>query len=206
MRFDLRDNIAEVERGLSNFAREQVPFATSRALNAVALAVRDAEDRQLRDKLDRPTPFTLRGLGVLRSSKRALAAAVFMKDRQAEYLALQETGGTRRPKRRAIAVPAKLRVNSYGNIPRGGIKRALAAANTFSGRPKGGGAPGIYKRLGARGKFKSGHALQLQVTWAERARYRPRLGFMQTAIRVAQRRAAPEFERALMAAIATARR
>lgn len=207
MRFSVRHNIAEVERGLSNFARQQVPFAASVAINAVAAQVAEEQDRQLRRALDRPTPFTLRGVGVIRSSKRRLEAAVFVKDRQAAYLRFQEAGGARQPSRRAIPVPGKtLRRNKFGNMPRGAVKKALAAPNTFSGRPKGGGPAGVFRRLGASADRERGFKLERVLTWADKARYTPRLGFIKTARRVAARRAAPEFERALSAAIATARR
>ncbi|MFN3614677.1 MAG: hypothetical protein ACK4WC_08980 [Rubrimonas sp.] len=206
MRFDVRHNIAEVERGLSNFAREQVPFAVSVAINAVAQQVAEEQDRQLRRALDRPTPFTLRGVGVSRSSKRRLVAAVFVKDRQAAYLRFQEAGGVRQPAKRAIPVPAKLRRNRFGNMPRGAVANALAASNTFSGTPKGGGQPGVYRRLGATADRKGGFKLERVLTWADQARYRPRLGFIKTARRVAANRIAPEFETALAKAIATARR
>jgi len=206
MQFELRHNIAEVERGLSNFAREQVPFAASRAINAIAADVAAAEERRFRAVLDRPTPFTLRGLMVLRASKRTLAGAVLVRDRQAAYLALQDTGGTRRPKGRAIPVPVKARLNRFGNLPRGGVAKIAAGAHTFSGRPKGGGAPGIYKRLGATASRKAGFQLSMPVAWAARASYRPRLEFLRTARRAAARAAAPAFERALSDAIATARR
>lgn len=205
MRFDVRHNIADVRRGLSNFAQAQVPFAASLALNAVAAKMADAEVRHLGEALDRPTPFTLRGVAVRRSTKRNLEAAVFVKDRQAEYLLFQEAGGTRFPASRAIPVAVKARRNSYGNLPRGGVKKLAVAANTFSGRPKGGGAPGLYRRLGVTADRKGGAKLELQVAWADRARYQPRIAFIETARRVAELAVAVEFGRAMEQAIRTAR-
>lgn len=206
MRFDVRHNIRDVERGLSDFARGQLPFATSRALNAVADDVARAEEAELRDALDRPTPFTLKGVAVRRSSKARLEAAVFIKDRQAAYLTFQEQGGTRRPAGRAIPVPATTRRNKFGNLSKGAVKKLAAAPNTFSGTPKGGGPAGLYRRLGARANRRAGYKLQLMVTWAGRATYKPRLAFIETAQRVARRRIAAAVERELAAAIATARR
>ncbi|TDH58250.1 hypothetical protein E2C06_33595 [Dankookia rubra] len=53
------------------------------------------------------------------ATKRELVAEVFVKDRQAEYLALQETGGTRQPAKQALVIPGKdASLNSYGNLPR----------------------------------------------------------------------------------------
>ena len=94
-------NIREVERDLSDFARRQLPFATSLALNETAEAIeRKSSAKALETRLDRPTPFTLRGLLVLRSSKARLWADVLFKDAQAAYLRWQETGGERPPRRR----------------------------------------------------------------------------------------------------------
>jgi hypothetical protein len=199
MQLSFAHNIREVERDLSDLARRQLPFATSLALNETAQAVEREAAADLERRLDRPTPFTRRGLLVLRSSKARLWADVLFKDLQAAYLRWQEGGGTRNPKGRAIPVPVALPVNAFGNMPRGAVKRAAGRADVFSGRPGGGRLPpGLYQRL-------KGGGLRMLVAFEPRADYEPRLDFEASAERTARAFFPPAFERALRRAIAWAR-
>ena len=193
-------NIREVARDLSDFALRQLPFATSLALNDTALAIQRNTLKALDRNLDRPTPFTRRGLLVLRSSKARLWADVLFKDVQAEYLRWQERGGTRGPKGRAIPVPVTLKRNAFGNMGRGAVKAAAVRPDVFSGRPGGGRLkPGLYKRLPNGG-------LRLLVAFEAVARYAPRLGFAEEAEKTARAFMPIAWERAMRRAIETARR
>jgi hypothetical protein len=200
MDISFQHNIREVERGLSDFAQRQVPFATSIALNETAADVAKNQTANLSRRLDRPTRFTLRAFAILRSSKSRLVATVFAKDAQAKYLKLLEDGGTRKPKGKALVVPVNIRTNKHGNIARRGIKTALARPDTFSGKPGGGRPGGIYQRL------TGGRGLRLLVDYAARAVYRPILGFKSGARKTAAARFPVQWERAIRRAIATARR
>lgn len=193
-------NIRAFERQLSGLAQRQLPFATSLALNDTADTIKRNAERSLDRDLDRPTPFTKRGLMVLRSSRRRLEATVLFKDRQASYLAWQEEGGTRRPLRRAIPVPVGVRLNRYGNMTRGRVRALLARRDVFSGNPTGR-AGGIYQRTG-----KGGRKLRLLVAWEGSATYRPRLNFRRSAERTAVHYFPIALDRAMRRALATARR
>ena len=50
--------------GLNDVARDQVPFATARALTASADLARITITRQLPSIFDKPTPFTMRGVSM----------------------------------------------------------------------------------------------------------------------------------------------
>lgn len=203
MDFRVSHNIRQVERGLSDFARRQLPFATALALTRTARDIKANSEKRLRRRLDRPTPFTLRAFAVRRATKRRLAAEVFAKDRQAAYLSFAEDGGTRRPKGEAIVVPAeRTRRNRYGNMPRGAIGRALARGDTFSGDPAGPRGGGIWKRVGRKGRG----GLRLVADYAKRAVYRPRLGFEDGAVKTTRARLPAHLTAALAHAIRTARR
>ncbi len=199
MHLSFAHNIREVERDLSDFARKQLPFATSLALNETAQAVRRNADAALGKRLDAPTPFTRRGLLILRSSKGKLWADVLLKDLQAAYLRWQEKGGERPPKAKAIPVPVAIGRNAFGNMPRGALKRASASKDVFSGRPGGGRlGPGLYQR------WKGGR-LRLLVAFEPRATYAPRLHFERDAERTARAYFPIAFERAINRALASAR-
>jgi hypothetical protein len=200
MDFRISNNIRAVERSLNDTARRQIPFATASAINEVLAEIKRNWEKRLRRSLDRPTPFTLKAFAIRRASKRRLVGVVFAKDVQAGYLERLEEGGERRPKRRAILVPVRQRLNRYGNMPRGAVGRALASRKTFSGAPKGRPA-GIYQRTG---KGRSA-GLKLLVHYADGASYRPRLKLVSGAAKTATARLPGAMLRAMRRAVATAR-
>lgn len=198
MQISFASNLRQVERDLSDVARRQLPFATSVALNDTALDVQAAVTSDLDDKLDKPTPFTRKAYGVRRSTKQSLEARVYAKPIQARYLSTLEDGGTRTPARRAIVTPQSVKLNQYGNLPRGAIKRQLAVPTTFSGTPKGGkGGSGIYTR-------RAGKLVKV-ISYASRATYKPTLGFRNTAAKAAAASFPDRFTRALVRAFAARR-
>ncbi len=109
--------------------QKQVAYAASRALNATAKKVADAMPAELERALDRPTPFTKRGVRVLRYASGArLEAVVGFMDAQAKYMQWQIDGGSRFPGRGGLRLPTAVKVNEFGNIPRGAIAQLLAVA------------------------------------------------------------------------------
>ncbi|WP_227271229.1 hypothetical protein [Roseobacter weihaiensis] len=194
----IKHNIKDLERGLNNAARNQIPFAVSLGINKTLEDVKRNTDKRMLRILDNPTPFTMRAFRVFRSTKRRLTGSVRAQRIQAGYLKWAEEGGTRTPKGQAIVVPVGQRVNKYGNMPRRSIGRLLGRADTFSGSPGGrSGRGGIYKRT------KRG--LKLMVAYVSRARYSDRLRFVETATKTADARFAVQIERALAVALKTSR-
>lgn len=193
-------------RDLSDTARDQVPYATSLAINATLDDIEKNSAKHMRKAMDRPTPFTLRAFAKRKSSKRNLAGVVFAKDAQAAYLQYLESGGTRGPKKRAIPIARSLRKNKFGNMPKGAVGRALTSPNVFSGTPKGGGEPGIYRRLGATEKKKAGRRLDRMVDYVRAATYQPRFGWKRAARKTADAQFPVHFWRAMRRALDTARK
>lgn len=105
--------------------------------------------------LDRPTPFTKRGLFVQRATPASLSATVGFMDRQASYLKWQIAGGTRQPSARGIKLPGNIQLNSFGNIPRGLIDKLKTAAQDGTL------AKGLAKRLGETNRRKGAAPIQL---------------------------------------------
>lgn len=202
---DVTADFRKLERMLDDVPRRQLPFAMMLALNDTAKDVKLAEERQMERKLDRPTPFTKRGVYVKRATKKSLTAWIGVKDQQAAYLKWQAGGGVRRPKRRALVIGAGLRRNKYGNLPRNAVARALAKPNTFATKKTGRGshlAPGIYQRgRKVRGKSK----LKLLVAFEPRAAYKPRFPFQATARRTAESVLASHLTRRIKEAVKTAK-
>lgn len=192
---DVRSNLRQWSRGMTRIEREQLPFGTALALTRTAEDIKKNTEKTLARRLDRPTPFTQRGLFLLKATKRKLVASVGFKTIQSGYLNFVERGGTRLPKRRAIVLPEGVRLNRYGNMPRGKVGKLLARKDTFSGTV--GGTPGIWQRTKGR--------LKLLVAYVGRASYRPQLHFMSSAYKTAQARFYINFRRAMDYAVRSAR-
>ncbi|WP_181164452.1 hypothetical protein [Amaricoccus solimangrovi] len=199
MHVSFEHNLRGFERDLSDLARRQLPFATASALNETARAIADNAGRALEKRLDRPTPFTRRGLAVFRAGKARLWADVFFRDRQAGYLAWAERGGERKPARKAIPVPVGIRLDRHGGMPRNALARARARADTFAPAPGTRLPAGLYQRL------KAGR-LRMLAAFEPVAHYTPRLRFGVDAEKTARAYFPIALERAFRRAWATARR
>lgn len=144
IRLSMRDQFGLLERSLMLLARDQVPFAASRALNDCARAAQDAVNARMGETFDRPTPFTRRAVvapASLRATKTNLAATITVRPLQAKYLEPEELGGERSPganTRRpgaAIVLPGRALLaspglDSYGGIPSGALRKLKALART----------------------------------------------------------------------------
>ena len=60
--FDIRTNVREFERSLNRVQRDQLPYAVFLAVNDTAEAAVKHNQRQMKRHIDRPKPFTLRGI------------------------------------------------------------------------------------------------------------------------------------------------
>lgn len=152
--------------------RNEVRFAQAKALTATAKELVKVSNRHTEKAFDKPTPFTRRSAGMKWATKSSLKAQVFIKDVQAGYLELEETGGTRRPKRRYLPIPSATRKNQYGNMPRNALDTLLARPSTFIAEING--TVGIWERVTnktARGRGGKGRRLRLLVNFATQARY-----------------------------------
>lgn len=184
-------------RTLDKFQKQQLPFATARALTAVARSAGHEVTRSLPTTLDRPTPFTRRAIGITPARKTNLQSEVFIKDVQAQYLGLQEQGGPREPKGKALVLPVGVKLNQYGNIARRALARAKGRKDTFVGTVKGVG--GFWQRT------KNG-GLKLLAAFRPKATYQPRLGFAHRVERVVRAEFPRRMREALAEALRTARR
>ena len=194
--FDL--DLKRLERELTDVANAQLPFAIALGLTRTAQDVQKNEMKRLPRVLDRPKPFTQRGVGVQRATKRRQVARVFYKDIQARYLEKQERGGVSRSQggRQGVLIPVGARRNKFGNLPRGRVARLLARADVFRGTVKG--IEGIWQR-------RPGGRLKLMVAIEQEVRYEPRLGFQRGASLTSANRFGINLGRAMREAIKSAR-
>ena len=165
---NIRHDVFKLRDQLDDFAKRQMPFATARALTTLASLAKTDVIAALPQRFDRPTPFTQRGPAITVATKSRLRATVYIKDIQAQYLALQETGGTRQPPKQALIVPVDIKLNAYGNIPKGQLAKLKGKPNIFVASVNGIG--GFYQRL-------PGDKLKLLVRFTPQATYKPRFGY-----------------------------
>lgn len=191
----VKTNVDQVMRGLEGKLKQQIAFATAKGLTQTAKDVQRAENDAINKEFDRPTPFTQKAVGIVSATKQSLSARVFLKDIQAQYLGIQVTGGTRLPKRRALVLPGSgLKLNQYGNIPRGRVKTLLARKDVFSGKVRGVG--GLWQRQ------KAGPP-KLLILYEPKAQYQKLLPFYEVAQRTIARTVTRNLDAALRQALAT---
>lgn len=201
----------------------QVAFAASQALNATAKAIADAAPAELEKNLDRPTPFTKRGVRVLRyASKDRIEATVGFMTAQAKYMKWATAGGTRNPGAAGLKLPAAIQVNEFGNIPKGVIAKLVAVARKegklgkvtarrvaisnkvelFYGDPK-----DQKGKVWPRGIYKiaNGALIPLILFPVKAARYRVRFDFEKLATGIVRKEWSRQMDAALANALRTAR-
>lgn len=110
MDLSFEHNLKEAERGLSEFARKQIPFAAMLAINDTLKDIKTNSVKMLRRRLNNPSRWTLRSLHVWRAKKRDLRGRVGFKEfagkgiAAGKYLDHMETGGPRGATRFELAL------------------------------------------------------------------------------------------------------
>ena len=214
--------MAVVKAHLSGMGK-QVAFAASKALNATGKAIADAMPSEIERVINKPTPFTKRGVRVLGyANKERLEATVGFMKAQAKYMYWQVEGGARQPGSAGLRLPSAIKVNEFGNIPKGIINQLIAVARKegklgkvkarrvqvsnkvelFYGDPlekTGKTWPrGIYK-------IANGSLIPLVVFPVTPARYRAIFDFQRIAEGIAKREWSRQFDIALADALRTAK-
>ena len=224
-------NIDVVMAKLSGQQR-QVSYAAAVALTRTAAAIKAAMPAELDRVFDRPTSFTKRGIYLRAARRDSLTAEVGFMTRQASYLRLQLTGGTRQPTARGIRLPGNIELNAFGNIPRGLTDKLKAAAkdgtlgnavmrrlgvaakdrrkgaapiSLFYGRPTGSRWDKAPIGIYRRVPGKPGKLIPVIVFEDTPARYTKRLDLERFAKPIVDREFQAQFDRALRDALATAR-
>lgn len=214
-------NVRQVQRSLTSLERKQLPFATAVALTSIGKKVEAGERKGFTRQLDRPTPFTMKSIGVKAAKKNNLVATVFMRDKAASYLEPFEFGGVHKMNARAMFNPKASGTNQYGNLPRNLIARLKGRPDIFIGPVKTRGGEtvnGVWQRPHGRagqaprnpssavlGRNTSGK-LKLLVRFTNPQRVTQQLHYRERAKRIVAGRFDPEMRAALAKALASARR
>lgn len=212
---------------------KQVAFAASQALNQTARDIAAAMPAEIEQAIDKPTPFTKKGVRVLKyANKNNLQSTVGFMDAQARYMAFQIAGGTYVPGKKGLKLPGGITLDSYGNIPKGVIAKLKSAAQgslvlgetverrlgvagnrrknvapvqLFYGIPRGKGWDKAPLGIYRRIPGNPGKLIPIILFPEKTARYRARFDFQGKAAAIAQRNWSRNFDTALQNALRTAR-
>ena len=178
---------------LDRIQRRQLPFATALALT------RTGQDAQAKVREELPGRFRLtsqwvpRGIRITPATKSNPEVVVYSRD---QFMALQETGGTKRPgSHRFLAVPRDgVKRTQKGRISKAGRPgRVMQKSNTFIDRAPGG-MLGIWQR-------RTKKRVNLLYVLTSKADIKPRFGFFETVTGVARDRFEPRFNEAMRRAV-----
>lgn len=224
---DVRVDVRELTRNLTDLAEKQIPFATAQALNELGGVVKTAEVQNLKKTFPTATPFTLNSLVQLKARKDSPITIILIKDRTARYLNPFEVGGVHVLNSRALLNPKDITLNQYGNIPKGKLAALKANPNVFVGavtfKKSGQTVSGVWLRPPRGVQTKKGRrtgfgtkgnnaqpggarsGLKLLIRFGDALPVKERLHYQQKAAEIVQQNFAPCFNRAMAKALATAK-
>lgn len=217
----VKSNVDQIERSLDTFVRDQIPFATASAINALAKQVQSAEVQNLRSTFRNPSPFTLRSIRMTPARKGKPEATVFVQNKAEEYLLPYEFGGVHQLPGPALFNPKDIDLNAYGQLPRGIMARMRGRKDIYIGvvKTSKGSINGVWQRLdvsrsggqrrkrAGRGSVHDKHlgALKLLIRFGDALPVKQHLNFFMRAQQMVNMGFRREFGRALARAIATTR-
>ncbi|MDH4231085.1 MAG: hypothetical protein OEW04_03535 [Nitrospirota bacterium] len=212
--------LKETMRFLSDLQKNQLPYATARALTQTAKDIQQEIIKELPHKFTLRTSWYKSGpyaFKITPALKTKLQATVYTK---APFMGLQETGGTKiaHGGKKYIAIPTdNVRRNKSRPIPQNLRPSALLKGVTYRGTSKKKGTYkhaaftgvkafigeihgqlGIWQRIGPR-------AVKLMYLLREEADIQPRLEFERTARRIAEQKFSQNWGRAMNEAVKSAK-
>lgn len=222
LEISVRTNLTDVERGLSDLAKRQMPYATALALTSLSKLVAADAVKNLSAKLKNPSPFTLRSVKAMAARKDNLVAKVYVMDKAAEYLEPYERGGVHKLAGKALLNPKDIALNQYGQLRKGTLAALKGRSDIFIGpvKTKKGIVNGVWQRTAAkatitnrktgkarvssRGVNTSG-ALKLLIRFGDALAVRTHLGYHARATAMVNANFNAEMDKAMIKAMGTAR-
>tara|TARA_R100001163_G_scaffold37394_1_gene28610 strand:- start:45 stop:632 length:588 start_codon:yes stop_codon:yes gene_type:complete len=181
MKVSVKSNIKEITKWTTNAQKKQIPFATANAINQTLFQTRKVMMKQTEQKLNNPTPFTVKSFLVDKAKKTKLSGMLFIREAAEKYLKFQILGGTRSSGKKFSIPTSNAKLNRYGNIVgkrTGLIKKQSQFLQTING------VTGVWER-------QSDNKLKLIIALKNSANYKPKLPFYT----IAQKYAASKFNK-----------
>lgn len=193
---NFKSNIKDFTRHLDKVQKKQIPFATARALTWTAQDAQKAIIRRIQAVFQNRKKWWLKqqptGVKIKSATKKYLVAKLYT---LAHWGPLQESGGTKHPKRsKNLIIPTDKVPKSRRQS--GGAKKMLdSSKNVFST------AKGIYRRKG--GKKRKNQTVELLFHKDKTAEIKPRFEFKETAAKTAIMKFKKNFYKSLASALKT---
>ena len=136
---NLHDRVKAFREGSTAHIGTQIAFASALALTALAKLVRDGEQQNEKDVLDRPRPFTTSAIGSTSATKAGQSALIFVKDITARYLEPYEFGGSNVLNGKALLKPIGARdsLDEFGNLPRTYLRSLIGVGGSVKDKQTG---------------------------------------------------------------------
>jgi len=155
-------DIKKAMKGFDDLEKKQIPFAVSKAFNAIAFKTKKHIEKKMDKTFDGgATRWTRSSVKYKRGTKYNPDAYVYADLEKAPYLKTMIDGGTVRPlgTNKRLHQPVNIRLNKYGNVSYSGgtstiAKKLSSNPAFFVGRPKSKGKPsefGLWRRFKRKG-------------------------------------------------------
>lgn len=211
--FNVRSNIAEVSRRLTDTQRNQIPYATARALTKTVFQLKtvDAPESMKKD-MAQPVRYTVGSVRYKGATKANQRATVYIEKGRLKYLRHPESGEDREPRTFGyVMVPVGLeRQGGSGRVLSSRLARTyrstlLSKPDYFEATIRS--TTGIWQRVGEPGpRGGTPRHVRLAVLYLPRTEYRKTWEFYRPLARRAGSVFSYELNGALAIALATARR
>ena len=143
---NLSADVDKLYQSLNDAAKKHIPFATARALTAIADRVAVVEKNNIKATFPTATPFTMGSFFRLYATKANLTATVDIKDIAAKYLTPFNTGGPHDlGTKKGLLTPIGQAVNQYGNLPPNTLANLKSRRDVFIGKVRG--INGVWQRV-----------------------------------------------------------
>lgn len=119
----------QILKRLEQFERVGARQALKKGLDKTAFDVRDNLRKGMPNQLDRPKPFSVRGIVTKKATAAKLTAYVFVLKIQEAYLRFQVFGGS--TVKRKVVPSSSWPKDQYGNLRKGATKQSRVLATTI---------------------------------------------------------------------------
>jgi hypothetical protein len=207
----VQSNIKEVSSRLDSFQRQQLPYATSRALTRTVFQLRTDVPESMRKDMAAPVRYTVGAARYKGATKANLRASVYIDKGRLKYLQHPESGIDREPKTFGyVMIPVGLeRLNGSGRVLSSRLARTyratlLSKEDYFEATIRN--TTGIWQRVGAIGP-KGGRPrnIRLAVLYLPRTEYQKTWDFYSPLAKRAGSVFSYELKQSVALALATAK-
>jgi len=223
MQIVIKTDLRAFTKGMRDIAKRQLPFAMAQALTATAGRAGLEWQDEMRQRLDRPTPFTINAVAVRGARKSNLTATVYIKDIASQYLEPFIAGGPHfLGGKQGLLTPKAVPLNAYGNLSRGKLAALKAKPGVFVGpvtlkdgqvingvwqRPVPKGANTVRRRgaAAAPGALQGARTLKLLIRFSDPKPVTQHLDFQGRAEAAVRKHFEAEFAKAFAKAMASAK-